>query len=109
MPTIHGPGILAAILPQVMGSMLEFQTLAGETKFRLYITGDTLIHEHLKEILQRYPDIDLGLLHLGGTRAFGIMLTMDAAQGVQAIQIIAPRTAIPIHFNDYTVFINPAM
>lgn len=86
-----------------MGSILEFQTPAGKTTFRLYITGDTLIHENIKEIPQRYPDIDLALLHLGGTRAFGIMLTMDAKQGVKAIQIIAPRTAIPIHFNDYTV------
>ncbi len=107
MPGIHGPGILAAVLPPVMGSMLEFQTTAGETKFRIYITGDTLIHENLKEIPKRYSDIDLALLHLGGTRAFGIMLTMDAKQGVQAIQLVAPRTAIPIHFNDYTVFKSP--
>jgi L-ascorbate metabolism protein UlaG (beta-lactamase superfamily) len=27
--------------------------------------------------------------------------------GVQATEIIAPRTAIPIHFNDYTVFKSP--
>jgi len=107
MPGIHGLGILAAVLPPVMGSMLEFQTTAGETRFRIYITGDTLIHENLKEIPKRYPDIDLALLHLGGTKAFGIMLTMDAKQGVQAIQLVAPRTAIPIHFNDYTVFKSP--
>ncbi|MBE9208885.1 MBL fold metallo-hydrolase [Nostoc sp. LEGE 06077] len=104
MPGIHGPGILKALLPPVMGSMLEFQTPNAETKFRLYITGDTLIHQQLYEIPRRYPNIDLALLHLGGTMAFGILLTMDAKQGVQAIQIIAPRTAIPIHFNDYTVF-----
>ncbi|YAF95845.1 MAG: MBL fold metallo-hydrolase [Nodularia sp. CChRGM 3473] len=104
MPGIHGPSILKALLPPVMGSMLEFQTPNAETKFRLYITGDTLIHQQFYEIPRRYPNIDLALLHLGGTKAFGILLTMDAKQGVQAIQIIAPRTAIPIHFNDYTVF-----
>lgn len=104
MPGIHGPGILKALLPPVMGSMLEFQTPNAETKFRLYITGDTLIHQQLHEIPRRYPNIDLALLHLGGTKAFGILLTMDAKQGVQAVQIIAPHTAIPIHFNDYTVF-----
>lgn len=32
---------------------------------------------------------------------------MDAQQGVQAIQIISPQTAIPIHYNDYTVFKSP--
>lgn len=107
MPGRHGPGILNALLPAVMGSMLEFQTPSKETRFRLYITGDTLIHEQLKQIPQRYPNIDLALLHLGGTRIFGVMLTMDAAQGVQAIEIIAPHTAIPIHYDDYTVFKSP--
>ncbi len=32
------------------------------------------------------------------------MVTMDAEQGVEAIRIINPSTAIPIHYNDYTVF-----
>ncbi len=105
-PGRHGPKLLASLLPPVMGSMLEFQ-LANQTKFRLYITGDTLIHEPFKEIPKRYPDIDLALIHLGGTKVFGILLTMDAKQGVQAIEIIAPRTAIPIHFNDYTVMKSP--
>lgn len=107
MPGRHGPGILAAALPPVMGSMLEFQTKQGKNVFRLYITGDTLIYEDLNEIPKRYPDIDLALLHLGGTKAFGILVTMDAKQGVQAIQIIAPKIAIPIHYNDYTVFKSP--
>jgi L-ascorbate metabolism protein UlaG (beta-lactamase superfamily) len=107
MPGIHGPSILAAALPPVMGSILEFQNPAGNTRFRLYISGDTLIHEKFKEIPQRYPDIDLALIHLGGTRAYGILLTMDAKQGVQAIQIIDPQRAIPIHYNDYTVMKSP--
>jgi L-ascorbate metabolism protein UlaG (beta-lactamase superfamily) len=107
MPGRHGPGVINALLPPVMGSMLEFQNSARRTKFRIYITGDTLVYEKLSEIPQKYPDIDLALLHLGGTKVFGVLLTMDASQGVQAIQIIAPRTAIPIHYNDYTVFKSP--
>lgn len=106
MPGRHGPGVLNVLLPPVMGSMLEFES-REQTRFRLYITGDTLIYNQLKEIPQRYPDIDLALLHLGGTKIFGVVLTMDAKQGVQAIQIIAPRMAIPIHYNDYTVFKSP--
>ena len=107
MPGRHGPGILASALPPVMGSILEFKSKAEKTVFRLYITGDTLVYEDLHEIPKRYPDIDLALLHLGGTKIFGILLTMDAKQGVQAIQIISPQTAIPIHYNDYTVFKSP--
>ena len=107
MPGTHGPGPLGAALPPVMGSMLEFQTPQSETRLRLYISGDTLIHERLREIPRRYPDIDLALLHLGGTRVLGIMVTMDAEQGVEAMRIIDPRTAIPIHYNDYEVFESP--
>jgi L-ascorbate metabolism protein UlaG (beta-lactamase superfamily) len=107
MPGTHAPGPLAAALPPVMGSMLEFGT-ADETRLRLYISGDTLVHEQLKEIPRRYPEIDLALLHLGGTKILGVvMVTMDAKQGVEAIRIVEPHTAIPIHYNDYTVFKSP--
>jgi L-ascorbate metabolism protein UlaG (beta-lactamase superfamily) len=104
MPGTHAPGPLSALLPPVMGSMLEFGAAEGETRLRLYISGDTLIHERLREVPRRYPDIDLALLHLGGTRILGVLVTMDTRQGVEAIRIIEPRTAIPIHYNDYTVF-----
>ncbi len=107
MPGTHAPGPLSAALPSVMGSMLEFQAAGDETRLRLYISGDTLIHDRLREIPRRYPEIDLALLHLGGTKVLGIMVTMDARQGVEAIRIIEPRTAIPIHYNDYTVFKSP--
>jgi L-ascorbate metabolism protein UlaG (beta-lactamase superfamily) len=32
---------------------------------------------------------------------------MDADQGVEAMRIIDPKTAVPIHYNDYTVFKSP--
>ncbi|HEX8852811.1 MAG TPA: MBL fold metallo-hydrolase [Pyrinomonadaceae bacterium] len=108
MPGKHGPAGVDFFLPPVMGSMLEFQQGAGErTTLRLYITGDTLVHEDLEEIPRRYPEIDLALFHLGGTRIMGVLLTMDAEQGVEAIRIINPREVIPIHYNDYDVFKSP--
>lgn len=107
MPGRHGPPVLASLLPDVNGSLLEFQRPDNQSPFRLYISGDTLIHQPLEEIPKRYPDINLALIHLGGTKILGILLTMDAEQGLQAIQMIAPQTAIPIHFNDYTVMKSP--
>jgi L-ascorbate metabolism protein UlaG (beta-lactamase superfamily) len=107
MPGTHAPGPLAKLLPPVMGSMLEFEGPNGETRLRLYISGDTLVHDGLREIPRRYPEIDLGLVHLGGTRVLGVLVTMDGHQGVEAIRIIGPRTAIPIHYNDYTAFKSP--
>jgi L-ascorbate metabolism protein UlaG (beta-lactamase superfamily) len=107
MPGKHGPAGVDFFLPPVMGSMLEFSNAAGRTALRLYITGDTLVHDDLEEIPKRYPDIDLALFHLGGTRIMGVLLTMDAEQGVEAIRIVNPREVIPIHYNDYDVFKSP--
>ncbi len=106
MPGRHAPQPLDALLPPVMGSMLEFGR-GGRTEFRLYVTGDTLVHDRLEEIPRRYPEIDLGLIHLGGTRVLGVLVTMDAAQGIQVLRIVRPRTAVPIHYDDYTVFKDP--
>jgi L-ascorbate metabolism protein UlaG (beta-lactamase superfamily) len=105
MPGTHGPGPLGAVLPPVMGSMLDFGD--GENRLRMYISGDTLIHDRLREIPRRFPNVDLALLHLGGTKVLGVMVTMDAEQGLEAMRIVDPRTAIPIHYNDYEVFESP--
>jgi len=107
MPGRHGPGVVGWLLPPVMGSMLEFVTPTGQTALRLYISGDTLVHDALHEIPRRYPEIDIGLLHLGGTRILGMLVTMDDKQGVEAMRIVNPHEAIPIHYDDYTVFKSP--
>jgi L-ascorbate metabolism protein UlaG (beta-lactamase superfamily) len=104
MPGTHAPGPLARALPPVMGSMIEFHREGENPRLRLYITGDTLIHDRLREIPQRFPEIDLALLHLGGTRVLGIAVTMDAEQGVEMMRIMDPKETIPIHYNDYTAF-----
>ncbi|HEX2177939.1 MAG TPA: MBL fold metallo-hydrolase [Actinomycetota bacterium] len=106
MPGKHAPQPLQSLLPPVMGSMLDFFR-EDRLQFRMYITGDTLLHDRLHQIPRRYPDIDLALIHLGGTRILGILLTMDAEQGVKVLQIVSPKTAVPIHYNDYTVMKDP--
>jgi L-ascorbate metabolism protein UlaG (beta-lactamase superfamily) len=46
----------------------------------------------------------VALLHLGGIKVMGIMVTMDGKEGVEMFKIINPKKAIPIHYNDYDVF-----
>ena len=106
MPGRHGPPLSDLVMPDVMGSLLEFE-LPGGSPFRIYITGDTLLFDGLKDIPRRHRDIDLALLHLGGTKVLGILVTMDGKQGVELIKLIRPRRTIPIHFNDYDVFTSP--
>lgn len=84
--------------------------------YRIYISGDTLLVDELKEIPARYAgqNIDLMLIHLGGTTIpspslspLTVMVTMDAKQGIQLIQLIKPDLTIPIHYDDYDVFASP--
>jgi L-ascorbate metabolism protein UlaG (beta-lactamase superfamily) len=105
-PARHGPPLVDFVLPDVMGSILDITTATGGAS-RIYITGDTLVIDELREIPQRFPDIDIALLHLGGTRVLGILVSMDAKQGVEAMRIVDPALAIPIHYNDYDVFTSP--
>jgi L-ascorbate metabolism protein UlaG (beta-lactamase superfamily) len=113
-PGQHGPLPVAMFLPQVMGSILDFKVKEEDDAdsssrhlFRIYITGDTLVFDDITEIPKRYSDINIALLHLGGTKVMGIMVTMDAKEGLEMFNIINPMKAIPIHYNDYDVFKSP--
>jgi L-ascorbate metabolism protein UlaG (beta-lactamase superfamily) len=115
MPGQHAPGVLSAALPEVMGMLLEFWQAGAEAgtdgdaapSLRLYISGDTIMHDGLAEIAERHPEIDLALVHLGGTRIMGMTVSMDAQQGVELLRTVQPRTAIPIHYADYEAFKSP--
>lgn len=84
--------------------------------YRIYISGDTLMVDELKEIPKRYAgqNIDLMLVHLGGTTIpspallpLALMVTMDGKQGLELMQVIRPEVTIPIHYDDYEVFASP--
>ncbi|KAI5361697.1 putative metallo-beta-lactamase, ribonuclease Z/Hydroxyacylglutathione hydrolase [Septoria linicola] len=127
MPGKHvPPGPLSTVndllgaVPPTNGWMVElgYKETSDDASFkngyRIYISGDTLMVDELKEIPERYKgqDIDLMLIHLGGTTIPSpsvplLMVTMDAKQGVQLMQLIKPDITIPIHFDDYDVFLSP--
>jgi L-ascorbate metabolism protein UlaG (beta-lactamase superfamily) len=106
LPAVHAFGVAGLLLPPVMGSMLELGR-GPDVRYRIYVSGDTLLDRDLLRIPQRWPDVDLGLFHLGGTRVLGVRVTMDAGRGLAAVRLIGPRLAIPIHFDDYPVFRSP--
>ncbi|BBY19124.1 MBL fold metallo-hydrolase [Mycolicibacterium litorale] len=113
LPGRHAPTPINRVLPPVMGSMVEVSGPDGSTR-RLYISGDTLLIEELSEIPRRFPDIDAGVLHLGGTRLpfgrhlpVGLTVTMDGRQGAGAAELLDLPKVIPVHFNDYGVFASP--
>jgi L-ascorbate metabolism protein UlaG (beta-lactamase superfamily) len=107
LPGTHAPrGPARALLPPVMGSMLEF-TGPNVVDFSLYVSGDTLYYESLREIRERHGTADLGLIHLGGTKILGMTVTMDGRQGVDLLHLLEPAAALGIHYDDYGVMKSP--
>ncbi|WP_066902274.1 MBL fold metallo-hydrolase [Mycolicibacterium houstonense] len=109
LPGRHAPTPVDRLLPPVMGSMIEFTD--GTATRRLYVSGDTLFVDELREIPVRFSSIELGILHLGGTRLpagsrlpFGLTVTMDARQGADLVELLDLPRMIPVHFDDYSVF-----
>ncbi|GAB2569289.1 hypothetical protein Aab01nite_07800 [Paractinoplanes abujensis] len=106
VPGRHGPGVVSSLLPDVMGSVVDLE-VDGRPATRLYITGDTLLDDMLAEIPRRFGEIDAMLIHLGGTRLAGLLLTMDGRQGTDLAHLIRPALTIPIHYDDYKVMKSP--
>ncbi len=103
VPGVHGPGPLAKLLPPVMGSVLEL-VRGGEVTWRGYVSGDTLRRPFLAEVLERCGPLDVLIPHLGGTRALGLTVTMDAGQGADLVEMLRPPVTVPIHYDDYGRF-----
>ncbi|KAK5060081.1 hypothetical protein LTR84_009965 [Exophiala bonariae] len=89
---------------------------AFQSSYRIYISGDTLNVDELSQIPEHYTHagkpIDLMLIHLGGTTIPGpsmplLMVTMDAKQGVALVKLVQPDVVVPIHYDDYDVFLSP--
>jgi L-ascorbate metabolism protein UlaG (beta-lactamase superfamily) len=106
LPAVHARGVLGRLLPPVMGSWIE-HAVNGEVRQRIYISGDTLTGDHVDEVRQRHPEVDVVIVHLGGTRVLFHTVTMDAGQGVDFLRRTDPATVVPVHFDDYTVFRSP--
>ncbi len=107
VPAQHGPKPVAALLPATNGYMLDMAREDG-SPLRVYVSGDTLVFAGLRDIPKRFPNIDVALLHLGGTRIphakLGVLVTLDAAGGVEAVRVLGPRRVVPVHTDDWSVF-----
>ena len=80
VPGIHARGAMRALLPPVMGSVIEHR-VDGVVRHRLYVSGATVTGSHVDAVRRQFPDIDTCAVHLGGTRVLLHTVTMDAEQG----------------------------
>ena len=107
LPGQHALGPFARLLPPVMGSMVEYWSSPTSAPLRVYFSGDTLVHPALATIRDHYDRIDLAVLHLGGTKFLGLLLTMDGEQGVDLATLLRPHRTIPVHYDDYGLMKSP--
>ncbi|MEU1042405.1 MBL fold metallo-hydrolase [Streptomyces sp. NPDC005551] len=108
VPASHARGSARVLLPPVMGSVLEHREPNGALATRLYVTGDTLLIDDLRELPRRFPDLDVAVVHLGGTTLpGGLVVTMDGREGAELVELLRPRCVVPVHYDDYGVFKSP--
>jgi len=108
VPGRHAPGPLRKVLPPVMGTVLEFGPVAGAPRTRVYLSGDTLLYDAIAEIPRRFPELDAGVVHLGGTTLpGGLVVTLDGETGADLVKLVDPAVVVPVHIDDYPVFKSP--
>lgn len=110
-PARHAAGVLGALLPDVNGHVLDFAD-AGGLRLRLWLSGDTVVFPGVDLVARRWPDLDVGVLHLGGTRVPGglplaPMVTLDGEDGAEVVDRVRPGAVVPVHTDDFTVFTSP--
>jgi L-ascorbate metabolism protein UlaG (beta-lactamase superfamily) len=106
VPGVHAPGPINLLFPPVMGSVLDYQS-PGVPPLRLYITGDTLYRPQLAEIIDTCGPLDAMIIHLGGTKVLGLLVTMDGRQGADLVELLRPSVTVPVHYDDYPRFRSP--
>lgn len=65
--------------------------------WRVFFGGDARWSDAYKQIADRFPNIDVALVPIGGTLIFGHRTTMAPNDAVRALNYLRPRWAVPIH------------
>jgi len=102
-PCRHGPPLSRPLAGDVIGFALAW---AGQEHGVLWISGDTVLYDGVREVADRLR-VDTALLHLGGVRfpiTGPIHYSMTAKEAVELCRLVRPRTAIPIHYEGWKHF-----
>jgi L-ascorbate metabolism protein UlaG (beta-lactamase superfamily) len=102
-PCRHGPPGSRPIVGEVIGFALRWE---GQRHGVLWITGDTVLYEGVREVPRRL-DIGTALIHLGGVRfpvSGPARYTMTARQMIDLAVSLNANTLIPIHYEGWKHF-----
>jgi L-ascorbate metabolism protein UlaG (beta-lactamase superfamily) len=115
-PCRHGPPLSRPIVGAVAGFALTLggaAAIAGGAPDRadVWITGDTVLYDGVREVGARLSSVDVALIHLGGVRfpiSGPLRYTMNAAEATELVALVDPRVAVPIHYEGWAHFREPA-
>jgi len=103
VPSRHGIWGSHLIVGETTGFVLEWQ---GQKNGALYISGDTVWFNGLREIGERFS-IGTAIVHIGGVQ-FPIMgpirFTSNAREAIRITQALNPQVMIPIHYEGWKHF-----
>jgi len=102
-PAHHGTLGSHIVVGETTGFILEWP---GQKHGALYISGDTVWFNGLREIGQRFK-VGTAILHIGAAR-FPIMgplrFTLNAREAAKIFHTLKPHTLIPIHYEGWKHF-----
>jgi len=101
-PCRHGPPLSHPIVGDVIGFALTWE---GRPR-ALWVSGDTVLYDGVREVARRVP-VDVALLHLGGVQfpvTGPLRYTMTARDAIALCAELRPRVAIPIHYEGWKHF-----
>jgi L-ascorbate metabolism protein UlaG (beta-lactamase superfamily) len=102
-PCRHGPPASHALVGDVIGFALRWE---GQTDGVLWISGDTVLYDGVREVADRL-DIDVAILHLGGVRfpvTGPLRYTMTGRDAVELCELVQPRVIVPLHYEGWSHF-----
>lgn len=95
VPALHGPEGAEALSGAVTGFVLE-----ADDQPTVYVSGDNASVDLVREIAERFPDIDIAVLFAGAANVgrFGDSdLTLNARTALEAAEVLRDAVIVPVH------------
>lgn len=107
IPCVHASNYIAAKLAgSVNGYWLTVEK--EQSSIQIYITGDTINHNKVKNYLKgREVDILIPNVGGGGLDKFGGPYTFTAEQVMDLAEVINPKIILPVHHKTFSIYKEP--
>jgi L-ascorbate metabolism protein UlaG (beta-lactamase superfamily) len=105
-PCRHGPPLSRALVGDAIGFAVA---RPGEGATALWVSGDTVDFRGLRDVARRL-DVDVAVVHIGAVRfpiSGPLHYSLDGRRAARVIERIAPRVAIPVHYEGWSHFSEP--